>query len=102
MATVAAAAAHQRLGWRYAFYLPSIWVVVVGWVSWVSLQSVQNGPSKAKSSAEKAGVLSVIKLPSVVPLGLSYFCIKLVRYIGILWVPFFLTNMGVEPEIAAF
>eukprot|EP00746_Dinoflagellata_sp_MGD_P042110 gnl/MRDRNA2_/MRDRNA2_20195_c0_seq2.p1 gnl/MRDRNA2_/MRDRNA2_20195_c0~~gnl/MRDRNA2_/MRDRNA2_20195_c0_seq2.p1 ORF type:complete len:326 (+),score=36.19 gnl/MRDRNA2_/MRDRNA2_20195_c0_seq2:17-994(+) len=102
LATFFATSVQQRLGWRYAFYLPSVWVLVVGCVTWISLQSVKTPSTTSRSSEERPGFFAVLRLPSVVPLGLSYFCIKLVRYIGIFWVPFFLTSIGEDPQVAAF
>ncbi len=91
-------------GWRAAFLGPALWVIVVAGVFWLV---VRDRPSElGYRDPEIAAGLSkdelvrlrrlawpvVLKNVRVWCLGLTYFCMKLMRYAFIYWLPFYLSE----------
>jgi sugar phosphate permease len=94
------------LGWRMAFFGPALWVALVG-VSVFLLLPEQRAPSNdaekaafaAKVNAERGRVL---RTPLVWALGSSYFFMKLIRYILLFWLPYYMAEtLHYSPSVAA-
>lgn len=106
LGTFAAAELHAHFGWRSAFLVPSVWVLMAG-ASMRLLpgggdQPSESAASKADDQKQTPSLRTALGIPFVKTLGLSYFCIKLIRYVGVLWLPFFLSDLGFDSETAAF
>eukprot|EP00919_Chromeraceae_sp_WS-2016_P036859 GHVR01087572.1.p1 GENE.GHVR01087572.1~~GHVR01087572.1.p1 ORF type:complete len:385 (+),score=60.28 GHVR01087572.1:85-1239(+) len=55
------------------------------------------------SDTERDTVVSVLHVPYVLNLGGAYFCVKLIRYTLLMWLPFFMIQQLVfDPSTAAF
>jgi sugar phosphate permease len=95
-------------GWRQAFFAPAAWIALWGVVVLVALptgrgalpEPVSPAPptsaeqldeSPARSAdIEEAHEPSLLRLPALYCYAASYFCIKLIRYSLLFWLPFFL------------
>jgi OPA family sugar phosphate sensor protein UhpC-like MFS transporter len=108
VASVFAAYAAERLGWRYAFYLPAVVLMGIWVLFWLfqrdrpedvglpAVESYHNEPVpvvKAGETPEEEpeGSWKVIREaatnPMVILLGLVYFCLKPTRYAILFWGP---------------
>src|SRR5437016_7156531 len=82
-ATAAAVWLRDIAGWRYAFFIPAVWVGVFGLAVPVFLEE---GPVQEKAEAEpdhkavRAARWTALRNPIVWLLGASYFGMKLIRY----------------------
>lgn len=57
----------------------------------------------AKDKNNKPSFLQVLLLPGLLPCACAYFCVKLVRYALLFWLPFFLTTqLKFDPETAGY
>jgi sugar phosphate permease len=98
-ATACAAWLLSLHGWRAVFWGPAIWLAAVGLgVGWMLRD--RPGPP----AAPHAGPVSVRSLPSpwrmpiLYSYGSAYFCIKLIRYSLLFWLPFYLHEAsGFDP-----
>eukprot|EP00939_MAST-03C_sp_MAST-3C-sp1_P002273 g2273.t1 len=69
----------------------------------VSRKSETNPESKRKHSNNGVSIARVIKIPGIANLGASYFCIKLVRYTMLAWLPMYLAHaQGLSVSMAAY
>lgn len=82
------------LGWRLAFFGPAVWVAAVGIaiLLWVPEKSAPpDTEAKAAFFADVAAERSrVLRTPLVWALGASYFFMKLIRYILLFWLPYYM------------
>ncbi len=89
VATAAATRLLTSYGWRAAFFVPAAWTAAVGVAVLLKLRErpmvAQEGPAEAPVSP-----LTVLANPMVWSLGAAYFCLKLIRYSLLFWLPFFL------------
>lgn len=91
-------------GWRAAFVGPALWVAVVAGAFWLM---VRDRPSQVGlpdpevtagiSDAERKRLRReawplVLRNPRTWSLGLSYFCLKMIRYAFLYWLPFYLAE----------
>lgn len=89
-------------GWRASFLGPALWVAVVAGAFWLF---VRDGPSQVGLpdpevpeglSAEERRRLRreawplVLRNPRTWSLGVAYFCLKMIRYAFLYWLPFYL------------
>lgn len=94
-------------GWRAAFVGPALWVVVVALALWLLVRDrpsdlghadpeVEAGTSKEElARLRRAAWPLILKNPLTWSLGLAYFCLKLMRYAFLYWLPFYLaTGLG--------
>ena len=91
-------------GWRAAFVGPALWVVVVAGAFWLlvrdrpSLVGHADPEVAAGLSAEDRARLRreawplVLKNPRTWSLGVAYFCLKMIRYAFLYWLPFYLAE----------
>jgi len=102
-------------GWRVSMIGPAAWVAVVGLAFWMLIHDrpsdlgyanpdVPAGLSREELRAlrRKAWPL-VLKNPMTWCLGLSYFCLKLMRYAFLFWLPYYLnTALGYGDRTAGY
>lgn len=91
-------------GWRAAFVGPALWVVVVGLALWLLVRDrpsdyghanpdVGHGASKEElARLRRAAWPLVLRNPLTWALGLNYFCLKMMRYAFLYWLPFYLAT----------
>lgn len=106
VATIICARLIVAFNWRAAFIGPAVILVVVALGVHLLLKP---GPSGARASAprsaggaeasdpetralQRAGQKSVLMNPVIYSYGTAYFCIKLVRYSLLFWLPWYLTK----------
>jgi sugar phosphate permease len=83
----------KQAGWRSAFFVPAAWVALVGGLVLLALPEADEGPAAARSDAQKR----LVQSPAVWALGASYFCLKLIRYSLLFWLPYYLErSLGYE------
>ena len=103
--------------WREAFSLPALFAALTALAVHMMLVeapeevglTLDNGSKEARSAAaekgfkskktdksttkSKSGFLDVVRLPFLLNVGASYFCIKLVRYTMLKWLSFYMTDV---------
>jgi OPA family sugar phosphate sensor protein UhpC-like MFS transporter len=85
-------------GWRAAFLEPAAWTAAVGVAVWLSLRE-----RPAPATEKKVSSSDVLKMPMLWTLGAAYFCLKLIRYSLLFWLPFFLNKeLGYEKSTAGY
>lgn len=97
-ATALATALLVRLGWRTTFFVPAVWVAAVGVLVWLLLPDAASGLPDEKL---KNRTPSPVRDPSVWNLGIAYFCLKLIRYSLLFWLPLYLAKALKYSEGAA-
>ncbi|MFM7199744.1 MAG: MFS transporter [Myxococcota bacterium] len=107
-----------QYGWRSPFFVPAVLVAGVGLLIFfflvqhprdVGLQGEGVSPSDSTSSTPPSpveqeaplGVLETLKLPGILNLGAAYFCLKLIRYTLLFWLPYYLSKVLLYPEDTA-
>jgi sugar phosphate permease len=82
------------LGWRLAFFAPAVWVAGVGLALFLWLPEKRIPVDPAQKAAFDAEVRTergrVLRTPLVWALGASYFFMKLIRYILLFWLPYYM------------
>ncbi|KAK3233542.1 hypothetical protein CYMTET_56170 [Cymbomonas tetramitiformis] len=96
---------HPELTWHYVFIWPAFLAFALSFVCLTLLQtspdtatSLADSPAKdfAPQNSSSPTILSffqVLCLENMLNVGGGYFCIKLVRYIFLGWLPFYLTSV---------
>jgi sugar phosphate permease len=90
-----------HFGWRAVFRVPALWLSVVA--VWV-LISLRSGPRATVAAARTAGPSSaelraVLRMRILYSYGACYFCIKLIRYSLLFWLPYYLHTAAGFDEI---
>lgn len=101
VATSVAAMFVRRWGWPAGFWGPALFIVAVGIGVLVllkpgplALTHTTSDTSKLKSSPElSAARKALLKSPLIWSYGVSYFCLKLIRYSLLLWLPYYLEKV---------
>jgi len=105
-ATALAAFLLGRHGWRAVFQLPAIWLACVAAVVWLWLPGAREHGATARepgagvqadpasSAAPGASLSALLRSPRVLSYGACYFCIKLIRYSLLFWLPFYLHTVA--------
>ncbi len=75
-----------HFGWRMTFIVPAAFIAAVGVAVFVWLWE----PPSSPPADRRAASLAIIRDPLVWTLGAAYFCIKLIRYCIVGWLPYFL------------
>lgn len=82
------------LGWRLAFFAPAVWVALIGVVLAIWLPEAAPPKDAVGKEAFAAQVKAergrVLRTPLVWALGASYFFMKLIRYILLFWLPYYM------------
>jgi sugar phosphate permease len=105
-ATAAAVYLRDHFGWRMAFFVPAVWVAVVGALV---LLFLEEGPVQEQAEAERdhaqvrAARWAALRNPVVWLLGASYFGMKLIRYCIDFWQPYYLEKgLGYSQTMAGY
>ncbi|MEK6606048.1 MAG: MFS transporter [Myxococcota bacterium] len=89
----------KHAGWRAAFVIPALWVAVIGGLILVALPEARPAAGAERAAARRRLLAS----PSVWALGLAYFCLKLIRYSLLFWLPYYLErSLGYARGIAGY
>lgn len=104
VASALAAFLLARYGWRSAFFVPGMLVVCVGFGLLIFLPRHHGGDTaKGKHKASQCDRIKIWRNPHVWILGLAYFCLKLIRYSLLFWLPFYLhRRLGVAEESSGY
>ncbi|WP_394832760.1 MFS transporter [Pendulispora rubella] len=98
-ATALASALLVHGGWRSAFYVPAVWMALVGVLVLWRLPAHPGAPK----AEERPRTTSVARRPEVWYLGFIYFGFKLIRYSLLFWLPFYLQRqLGYSPGQAGY
>jgi sugar phosphate permease len=95
-ATALAAALLTHWGWRSSFFVPASLTAAVGVAVLVGLR--QTPPGESLPAAARRGLrpqsasLRLLATPLVWNLGAAYFCLKLIRYSLLFWLPLYLVR----------
>lgn len=100
-------------GWRAAFFVPGVWVAIVGAaVLFFLVERPQDRglpavdpevPAADGTPAPRAGFGTVVRMPAVWLLGGSYFGLKLIRYSLLFWLPYYLhRKLGYDEGTAGY
>ena len=101
VATTVAAMFVRRWGWAAGFWGPALIIAAVGVLVLIllkpgplALTHTTSETSKLKSSAElSAARKRLLRSPIIWWYGISYFCLKLIRYSLLLWLPYYLEKV---------
>jgi sugar phosphate permease len=80
-------------GWRSAFFIPAIVIALVGIAILLFLPSPPKQPESSTSKSSIPDDSSLLRSPIIWSLGSAYFCLKLIRYSLLFWLPFYLTKV---------
>jgi sugar phosphate permease len=73
-------------GWREAFMVPAAEVAVVGALVLLTLPDVAPAPAPERRAARGR----LVRNPALWSLSFAYFCLKLIRYSLLFWLPYYL------------
>jgi MFS transporter, OPA family, sugar phosphate sensor protein UhpC len=110
VATAMAAWLLVHYGWRAAFYVPAVTLAAVSLLIFAFLRP---GPRQVQGrDATSRGVDATLRLaarravmrsPLIWSYGASYFCIKLIRYSLLFWLPYYLADgVGYDDDVAGY
>ena len=104
VATALAAWLLVHFGWRFAFFVPAVWVALVGLLI---LALLEEGPNDAREKPKPGSVhgatREALRNPIVWLLGTAYFGMKLIRYCLDFWLPYYLEkSLGYPRDTAAY
>lgn len=84
-------------GWRAAFVVPAAWMGGVALLVALGLRAPAEGPAHGAGAAATRAVRA-LRSPALYSYGAAYFCLKLIRYSLLFWLPFYLhTAAGFDP-----
>jgi sugar phosphate permease len=91
-------------GWRSVFWVPAGWLLAIGLLVGYALRP---GPGAAQLQDSSANPVKVASQPWRNPIllsyGTAYFCLKLIRYSLLFWLPFYLhTAAGFDLERSGY
>lgn len=100
-ATSVAAMCVRAWGWSWGFFGPALMIAAVGLgvllllePGPLALTHTTSDTSKAKASPElSAARRALLKNPVIWSYGFAYFCLKLIRYSLLLWLPYYLEKV---------
>ena len=94
-ATAVATFLFARLGWRWAFLGPAMLIAFVGLLNLFFQPERQTNStgSTSRDAAADAEQWSVLRSPVLWSLAAAYFCLKLIRYCILFWLPYYLNKV---------
>jgi sugar phosphate permease len=96
-ATAVATFLFIRYGWRWAFIGPAIFIAIVGIVNLLLLPERRGATRSTGTNAEATANVetnnNVLHSPVLWSLSAAYFCIKLIRYSILFWLPYYLNKV---------
>jgi len=100
IATAVATFFQIRWGWRSAFICPAAMIALVGVIVLLFLPGAPKVQEPVTINGETAGVAelpvsswTILRSPVIWSLGSAYFCLKLIRYSILFWLPFYLAKV---------
>ncbi len=110
VATALAAFLVAHHGWRAAFYVPASWLAAMSVVVFLLLPASTRATDADASSALPAGnaprrawLRELLASPVLLSYGACYFCLKLIRYSLLFWLPYYLhTSVGFGEEHSGY
>jgi len=96
LATAAATYLFARYGWREAFGGPAIVIAIVGIVNLLFLperRGTTGSTEPTSTDATPIATNNVLHSPVLWSLSTSYFCLKLIRYSILFWLPYYLNKV---------
>jgi len=96
-----------HFGWRSAFFVPAVWTAAVGVTVFKLLpdrgpeEPAAAAPERQRLDTVESGWRQSLANPLVWNLGASYFCLKLIRYSLLFWLPLYLSRQLGYSEGAA-
>lgn len=102
-ATALATFAMARFGWRAAFFVPAAALALVALVVAAGVPRGASPEETAKPAvrASWSAVRAALRMPILYSYGASYFCIKLIRYSLLFWLPFYLHTANGFDEVTS-
>jgi sugar phosphate permease len=80
-----------QAGWRFVFWVPAAWLLLMAAFVRVGLRAQASGATRQRgSSAPAIDWRAVLREPILYGYGACYFCIKLIRYSLLFWLPYYL------------
>ena len=94
-------------GWRAAFFGPALWLLAMALLVWAFMPSMVAPTRRDASASESAraaiGVRGLLRDPRILSYGACYFCLKLIRYSLLFWLPYYLhTAAGFDPITSGY
>jgi sugar phosphate permease len=88
-------------GWRAAFRIPALWLAALAVLVLLGLRA--GSPLEGRRAGEPAATpwRAVLRVPALYWYGACYFCIKLIRYSLLFWLPYYLHTGAGFGEIAS-
>jgi sugar phosphate permease len=89
-------------GWRAAFRVPALWLFAVALLVLTLLRA--RSPTSVPRVGEPhlpAPWRAVLRMPALYSYGACYFCIKLIRYSLLFWLPYYLHTAAGFDEVAS-
>ncbi len=84
----------SHAGWRAAFFVPAGCLAAVGLAVWLWLPempaTVVSTVDAPVTPAPAPGAMTLLRMSGIWTLGTAYFCLKLIRYSILFWLPFYL------------
>lgn len=107
VATALATYLLARYGWRAAFFTPALCMLAVGILIWIALPSSRSAQAAQSASDAPAPATNAkaqpLELGLIFSYGACYFCLKLIRYSLLFWLPFYLhTEAGFGEEESGY
>jgi OPA family sugar phosphate sensor protein UhpC-like MFS transporter len=88
-----------HLGWRAAFRLPALWLALIALL--VMSLAPSAAPATTQSAPRAALSRNALRNKVLYSYGTSYFCIKLIRYSLLFWLPYYLHAAAGLSEVAS-
>jgi sugar phosphate permease len=97
VATAVATFLFVRYGWRWAFLGPAIFIALVGVLNLLFLPerigTTRSTDTKSDATTPALPNSNVLHSPVLWSLSASYFCLKLIRYSILFWLPYYLNKV---------
>jgi OPA family sugar phosphate sensor protein UhpC-like MFS transporter len=90
-------------GWRAAFYVPAFWLAALAVLLGFALPSAQRASPQLTAAGKRSELGLALRVPLLYAYGASYFCIKLIRYSLLFWLPYYLhTAAGLREDTSGY
>ncbi len=93
-------------GWRAAFFGPALWMLAMALAVYLFLPArgaTRAAASGADAAAARIGLRDLLRDPRILSYGAAYFCLKLIRYSLLFWLPYYLhTSAGFDTAASGY
>jgi sugar phosphate permease len=90
-----------HFGWRAVFRGPALWLVIMSVLLLCLLRQGQQSSTERTPLSLRSQLHAVLRTPVLYSYGACYFCIKLIRYSLLFWLPYYLHTSAGFDEIAS-